>query len=255
MKYKDFDFGSFCNYGTALSGWGTGNGCGSLPVVLTNYPTAQLTGAGAHGNNSSTGIFLVNAVIQGTDINAVIGRKMNMKSFYMRLTVFSPDNAWSTQDPKITPSGIVNTTVRVLVVYDSQANGIGLTTITNLKLTDILNVGATPQTIFATGASGYTNAHINLDNRDRFSIITDKTFDLSNMQGNASRNLKIFKKFKKGGLPTIFAGSAGTINTGAVYVIVGGSGANPVGSVPAAAQVTPINYAWFGTSRIRFVDA
>lgn len=237
-----------------MSGWGTGNGCGSLPVVLTNYPTAQLSGVGAHGPNSSTGIFLVNAVIQGTDINAVIGRKMNMKSFYMRLTVFSPDNAWAT-DTTVVPSGKVNTTVRVMVVYDSQANGIGLTTITNLKLTDILNVAAAPQTNLATGASGYTNAHINLDNRDRFSIISDKTFDLSNMQGNASRNLKIFKKFKKGGLPTIFSGSGGTINTGAVYVVVGGNGANPVGATPSAAQTTPINYAWFATSRIRFVDA
>lgn len=263
LKYWDFDCGAW-NISTALDGYNQNGSMGCLPCVLTNYPTATLQGTNVTNTGSNCGIWLINNVPSGTDINTRIGRKISMKNLQLRCTVFAPTNSdWAPDaagPPATVNTGTKCTGVRVMLIYDSQANGIGNTTINGLTLQQILNVGAAQQTAFAVGQSGYMIGMLNLDNRNRFSIISDKTFDINNVNGPGCRTLKIFKKFKKGGLPVIYSGNAAqtattTINTGAIYLVIGGSNANTYGTYPSLAQTTNINYLHFTASRIRFTDS
>lgn len=249
LKYFDYDAGLSANLGT-LTGYTTGAEFNGLPMVLTNFPTAlDVTTAGMV--NANRGIMLINKITQGTDIFARIGREVIMKSLYLRVELASLVNAWFTADP-----GVVNdsfgTGVRIMVIYDTQTNNVPESSIT---LEQILKIstssgggGAGPI------ASGYMTAFTNLDYRDRWNIIIDKTYDLGNAYGQQSKTIKIYKKFGKGGLPVTFTGSTGTtINTGALWFIIGGSQADAPSIVAAADQTIAFNY--FMSSRIRFTDS
>lgn len=154
----------------------------------------------------------------GADFNARVGRKVTLKSFYIRGSV---------QTVQSTATGTVYTMpaqmVRMICFCDLQPNGA-------LPLvTDLLNE-ATPQ------------SQLNLNNRDRFTIYTDKEFSLdpasfyNSTNGNyaASQNnqIKLIKKFKSINLEMIFnAGSTGNITditSGALYMLW-------IGSAPSAA--------------------
>ena len=92
---------------------------------------------------TTAAITLLNGVATGTDYTARIGRKIRMKSLYMRIQISPVDQVTS------------DTFVRLLIVYDMQSNG------TAPAITDVLNTGSTVD-------------HFNLNNRDRFKILMDK---------------------------------------------------------------------------------
>jgi len=106
--------------------------------------------------------YCLNDVINGTDFNQRIGRKIVIKSVDIKLQLrpYTADAA----------KGLF---VRCLLVWDRTPNGVALAASSSLNevLTD---VGATG-TAFA-GATGYgCSTHPNLSNRDRFIVLRDKT--------------------------------------------------------------------------------
>lgn len=136
---------------------------------------------------STTGtITLLNGVAQGLDNGQRIGRKFNVRSILVRgfASVGSTPTA---------------SCIRHMLVYDKQTNGV------LPVITDILN------TVSMLGCN-------NLDNRDRFVILADKTSYLE----AAGRSQIPIKMFLKTNLEVINSGVASTIasiNTGSLYLI------------------------------------
>jgi len=153
-------------------------------------------------------ITALNLVATGTDFTNRIGRKILMRSIYIRYRVNNFDNT------------TVNNCSRVILVYDMQTNG------ALPAITDVLD------TIHA-------ESQVNLNNRDRFRIIWDKIhaigqFDTTATQAIAgSPTIHVGKKYKKLRLETIFSGTTaaiGSIATGGLYLItVGDAAANAGG--------------------------
>lgn len=169
-------------------------------------------------------VALLNGVATGTDYNARIGRQTKMKSIYLRVTF-----------EYRTLSGAIGDFIRMLVIYDRQPNGVALTA------ANVLQGGS------------YIDP-INLDNRDRFSVIADKMMTFNPVQystalpsgGNpANKHVKIYKKMN---LTTQYSGTGatvGSIQTGSVYIILLGA------NYAAGNEMIRTDY----YSRIRFVDA
>lgn len=183
---------------------------------------------------NTTGAFtLINPIVPGTDFMNRIGRKIRVKSVYLR--------GFISTEASIAPTTGINTSVqqaRLIVFVDLQPNGATPAT------TDLLTVASTA-------------GHLNLNNRDRFKILIDKYFVFDPIIYNttatqsvatASRQIWSIKKFKKIEVETIFnAGTAGTIadiNSGALYVFTIGS--------QAAGADTDINSGVL--ARVRFTD-
>lgn len=176
-------------------------------------------------------INLLNGCIQGTDYTQRIGRKIVLKSLYIRgwIQTTLADDPILQYAPQI---------ARMMVVVDNQPNG------TVFNITDLL-VTASPA------------AQLNLNNRDRFSVLSDKEFVFDPVIVNTSaadkyaglnRTIHPIKKYKKLNMETIFnAGNAGTIgdmNSGAIYMVwIGNTAAG--GEAPMDARIS---------TRIRFVD-
>lgn len=173
------------------------------------------------GAISSIGTFtLINGVAQGTDYTARIGRKITMRSILIRLFFY----------PSSTVSAPIGDIIRVIVFFDSQTNGAAP------AITDLLNTNA-------------YDSPMNLNNRDRFRVITDKymTMNANTYTTGAptagspvTRHCKIWKKM---GLETIFGatgGSVGSIQSGSLYLLI-------MNAVNNASQVDSY-------SRVRFVD-
>lgn len=146
-----------------------------------------------------------------------------MKSILYRATVSLATTAAGT-----VPAGAVGGQVRIICVYDSQANG-AAPVATDVLANNTIDSVVTP---------------MNLNNRERFKIIFDKYLTID-PQGPQSATLKVYKKFS---LPVIFnSGNAGTIadiQTGSIYVF----GATTV-QATGAGFVNVNHYA-----RIRFLD-
>jgi len=176
-------------------------------TLTTNVPTA--------GN-----VNLLNGIAAGTDYNQRIGRKITIKSIYLRYTL----------NPISTASAAVGDTVRVMIVYDTQANG-ALATVADVLQT-----------------SGYQSG-INLNNRDRFKIMYDKwhvmpanTYTAGALTAG-SPTQKFASKFKSCNLEQIFSGTTGAIGsiaTGSLFSLV----------ISAANNVSNINLEF----RLRFID-
>lgn len=166
----------------------------------------QVMGAGAVFSSGA----LVNGIAQGSGNTQRVGRAITLKSFLMRGYTSNSDSTGAYTGP-----------VRVLVVYDRQANG------TPPLITDVL-----------VGDSFYSV--VNLNKSKRFLIIAD-TVQQSSSSGFTS--VKIFKKMQ---LETQFSATGATIadiNSGSIYVFT--SGVNPG---------TPVQYInWY--SRMRYSDA
>jgi len=194
-----------------------------FPSTELKFLDTASTGGIAFGNQSTgaTGavsIVLINASVPGTGATNRIGRKIIMKNILMRCYYDAGTNS---------NSGYV----RTMLVYDMQANG------------------ATPSAadIFMNGSTPFITMPMNLDNRDRFRVIHDRTRYLAGANGNTDTNEIYYKKYIKlgKGLETIYnAGSAGTvadIQTGALYLVV--MTCNDTANVNARVE-----------TRIRFVD-
>lgn len=157
----------------------------------------------------------LNLIATGTDFTNRIGRKVCMKSFQLRCFIGLESLS--------NPSGY-----RHILVYDKQTNG------NTPAVTDILDNSV--------GGSLF-NAMINLNNRDRFVILWDKTSSLN----QAGMNFIAYKKYKKLNHETVYSGTTaaiGSIATGGLFLVT-------LGSVAAgAADIDQVC-----TCRIRFVDA
>lgn len=165
-------------------------------------------------------VTLLNGVVQGTDFTQRIGRKFNMKSLLLRLNCY-PNSATNC------PVGDI---VRVLVVYDCQTNSAAPV------VGDILEFVS-------------FESPMNLNNRDRFKVIMDKTFNMnpnSYTAGALTTGAPVtrsVKKFKKLGLEVINSGTGatvGSIQTGGLFLVT-------LGLVNNGSNIN-----WY--SRMRFTD-
>lgn len=168
---------------------------GELKFAEVDSTGAIAFGVPATGATGALSIVLLNGLSLGTAAQTRVGRKINMRSIMMRAYF----NAAAT-----TTSGFV----RVMLVYDRQANGTAPTA------ADILAQGGTP---FITSIN-------NLDNRERFLVIHDKTRYLSAGSAVSDTNAIYYKKYKRLALETTYnsgsSGTVGDINTGAMYLVV-----------------------------------
>lgn len=160
-------------------------------------------------------VVLVNGVSQGSDINNRIGRRYTNVSVQMRYTC---------QVSAITPTPAA---ARIMIVYDLQPNGATTVPI----LTDILQTAT-------------TTSPMNINNRDRFRVIYDKTHTVS-PNGPEIFYTKMFKKLNL--VTTNNAGTTATIGsiaTGAMYVVT-------VGDTAEAADTFASGIVYV---RVRFTD-
>ena len=148
---------------------------------------------GAAASTFGAGV-LLNGLANGNDASSRIGRKVTIKSLYLR---------WS--QLFIAGAGGAGS-IRVLIVYDKQANAAAP------SITDILL------------ANDFHSPN-NLSNRDRFVTICDVLTDPISTSGDQS-GCGAFKKSLN--LETMFnTGSAGTvadITTGSIYMFIAQSG-------------------------------
>lgn len=132
---------------------------------------------------------LLNGLANGSDASTRIGRKVTLKSVLVRASV------------ALAPTSVGGSPIRILVVYDKQANA------TAPAVTDILL------------ADAFTSQN-NLSNRDRFVTIFDQVTTPVSVQNNFSNEHTMFKRIN---METMFnAGSAGTvgdITSGSVYLL------------------------------------
>lgn len=184
---------------------------------------------------------LLNYPTPGTGPTGRVGRKICIKSVQIRLNIIT-----GVVVSGVAPAAIPGTTMRVLLVWDKQVNGAAAVP-TAAELFNV--IGSLPVT-----------SPLNLDNRDRFAILMDKTFSSPNMvstlgfpsqtSGSTSGSI-YFKKFKKLNHETIFnSGTAGTqadIVSGGLYLVMC---SNAQGSVTNAIESVD----FIGSARIRFED-
>lgn len=166
-------------------------------------------------------ITLLSGVATGADFTDRIGRKIFMKSLYIRGIIKPVDN------------NVGNTLARMIIVYDMQPNGAAP------GITDILK-------------SSSPASQLNLNNRDRFRILIDKQWsigavsDASTSSLSGSPTVHTLKKFKRLNLEEVFKGTTSAItdiSTGSIYMITLGDQAVGNGAVVSM------------SSRVRFMDA
>lgn len=179
---------------------------------------------------NTTGSFtLLHAPIPGSDYTNRIGRKTLAKNVYIRGRV-QLENAALTTQPASSPAQ----QARMIVFIDAQPNGAAP------AVTDLLNT-ASPA------------SQLNLNNRDRFKIVSDDTFVFDPLLAATSfavvewsRTVSDVKCYNKLNVETVFnAGTAGTIadiNSGALYMFWIGSEAAGAGTDTNAIVSTRVRY-------------
>jgi len=171
---------------------------------------------------------LLNGCIAGSQNFQRIGRKINLRSLQIRGVLYPADLTTNAQ------------LTRMIVVYDKQANGAAPTYANVIQ----------SQNIAGTTSSTATDM-VNLDNRDRFEIIRDKTFsfsftDAASGFSSSPGNYEINEFIRLQDRPTIFnagtAGTVGDIQSGSLYIFWISTQANATGST------------FQGSYRTRFLD-
>lgn len=155
---------------------------------------------------------LLNGSLQGALVGQHIGRKTTMTSLFIRY------------DAHLSPTTTQGCQIRILVVYDKQANK-ALPAITDVLTSDNFN------------------APMNLDNADRFIILVDKFCKPISVQGNYNVSDTIYKKMA---LDTLWdtgnnAGDVTDIKTGSVVAFIAQSGGAAV-AAPIVDSITRIRY-------------
>jgi hypothetical protein len=191
----------------------------------------------------------LNGIAEGADYFNRVGRNITMKSIYINLLfrVQEDNNNENVASGAYTQpagqQGVTNTQtqvgnafIRVLVVYDLQTNAI-LPPASAILYPNYYNTNTGAQQQGSIDVTSF----MNLDYRDRFKIILDKKFAMNAYGSSATYVLKKYKKLSTGVTYNSGIGGVGSINTGAVYILVLAQGSSYV-------------YA-FGKSRIRFTDA
>lgn len=171
----------------------------------------------------------------GSDMTNRVGRKTTVKSLYVRgfLQVEASQSTWTS------PLNSVPQQARLIIAIDMQPNGAAP------AISDVLK------------ESTKTQSQLNINNRDRFKILSDKTYVLGGAiynttatQAVASQNdqIKQIKIFKKLNLETIFNGTNGgtvaDINSGSLFMLT-------LGNIGAGSGV---DADFFLSTRVRFVD-
>lgn len=174
-------------------------------------------------------VTLLNGMVRGLDASANrIGRKI-----FTRQILIRGECATNSANTSIAPFAGAQL-ARIIVVYDKDANG------ATPAVTDILS-------------TANARSQFNLNNRDRFRILYDKTANFGASQGTNSLYANACQQLidinMSVNLPTIYnSGNAGTsadINHGAIYLVT-------VGTTAASATLAA-NFDL--TTRIRFNDA
>lgn len=170
---------------------------------------------------------LLNGCVAGSQNYNRIGRKILMKSLQLRLIVAAS-----------TPLASVDSLCRIIIVYDKQTNGAAPTVANILQSQNITGVNSSSATDM-----------VNLDNRDRFTILRDIVFALAGQSTTATQaiaggpTVKEINEYIRLNLDTVFnAGTAGTIGdiqSGSLYMLT-------IGTVAGFAAV--------GSTRVRFSD-
>lgn len=194
----------------------------------------------------------LNAVPEGAGANNRVGRRINMKSLQIRVNP-------SELDTLVLPASTNCFVWRVVIVYDSQANG------AMPAMTDIF-----AGTLFAGTNAGDIHAPVNLNNRDRFLILRDKLYTYNfesgegfgtadgGMVGYINRAPWVLRAFiKLNGLETTYSATsavatqltAASITTGSLLVGIQCGSITYDGVYTAATGVRHRV-----TSRIRFYD-
>lgn len=182
-------------------------------------------------NVNTTGNFtlLANPAV-GANFNERIGRKITLKSVFIRgLLTFQNAIEWNAN--QVSAAQLA----RFMLVWDTQPNG------AIPAITDVLNTNEAA-------------SQLNLNNRDRFRILSDREWALGPFQTGAGTSMVAgdkcsvpFKKYKKLNLEMIFNGnSTGTIadiNSGALYMLW-------IGSLPTGTT----DLVFRGTTRVRYSD-
>lgn len=155
------------------------------------------------GTTATWSVVLLNGLALGTDITARIGRKCCMKSILFRINHFNSLTASANYSNGI--SG------RCALVYDAQPNS-----------------GSTPSglTIFVANTPQTPN---NLDNRDRFKIIADWTWQINAFVLTAGSALStgnpqnvprvIYRRLNHDMIFSGVGATQGDISTGAMYLV------------------------------------
>nr|QXP07689.1 MAG: putative capsid protein [Arizlama virus] len=183
--------------------------------------------------NSTGSVTLLALPTVGADFNNRIGRKITLKSVYIR-GFGGTEWALTSGAPGLTLSA-PSQLHRMMIVFDLQPNGAAP------AVTDIL-VTSSP------------SSQLNLNNRDRFKIICDKTWTVGPVTQSAALpavhsgdpQQYVIKKYKKLNLEMIFnAGGAGTIadvNSGALYMVWVGSATSGTNTDGVATLSTRVRY-------------
>lgn len=153
---------------------------------------------------------LVNGIIPGTGINNRIGRRIYMRSLYIRGTTFAVNSV-------LTPSYHI----RMIALFDKQNNGASSAPDITEVLKEFNKSGSS--------ATDYSTP-INISNAARFSILLDKTFTCQNYSSENDTNLvrisngvKPIRVYKKMNLFTQYnegtAGTSADITSGALWLL------------------------------------
>lgn len=137
---------------------------------------------------------LLNSIAQGTSASERIGRKLTMKSLFLR------------HSHELNPTSTGGSPLRVLVVYDKQANAAAP------AITDILQV------------DDFQSPN-NLSNRDRFVTLIDEIMDVVSANANVTAADTNYKSIN---LEMLYnagtTGAIGSITSGSMYLFVAQTG-------------------------------
>jgi len=156
-------------------------------------------------NNTVSAPILLNSIAAGSDFSDRIGRKIQMKSIQIRIN--------ARLDPSDNTDIVHASHFRFIIYYDKQWNG---STLAVGNVADLLSRADS-----GTDREIPTLSPINLNNRDRYKILWDKTGSVD--VGKQSQSIKYYKKIN---LETIYnsqLSGAGAIQTGALLFIHLGS--------------------------------
>lgn len=163
--------------------------------------------------NTTGSITLLAIPVTGADFNARIGRKIKLRSLFIRGRVQLE------VDATLAAVSVTGQQARCMIVYDLQPNGAAP------AITDILNT-ADPA------------SQLNLNNRDRFRVLYDREFPFDPYQsittatqaqlcwGRTLHNVKLYKKLNHEMIfNAVNGGTVADIASGALYMVWIGSAA------------------------------
>jgi len=176
LKSNNRSLGPVSQQAMRIGGWANPSSGGELKFIDQVNNTSTTAGSAAFG-----AAILLNGCVPGSTASDRIGRRIHMKSLLMR---------WEFAAAGTTTWG---GKVRILIVYDKQANA-ATATITDILLSD------------------HVSSQNNLSNRDRFVTICDYLTPNEIGGGSATPGSDMGVIYKKLNLETMFnAGNAGTI--------------------------------------------